>query len=128
MKVQNQQLENLIQLLKSQQNKEEHRIALTTMKETRFIKANDIIRCQSSNNYSSFFLCDKEELLVCKPIYEYEEILKEYGFIRCHQSHLVNKKYVRSWIKEYGDHLLLSDGTEIPVSRSKKDEIKKALG
>ncbi|NWJ49378.1 MAG: response regulator transcription factor [Bacteroidetes bacterium] len=127
LKVQNQQLENLIQLLKSQQNKEEHRIALTTMKETRFIKTNDIIRCQSSNNYSSFFLHDKEELLVCKPIYEYEEILKEYGFIRCHQSHLVNKKYVRSWIKEYGDHLLLSNGTEIPVSRNKKDEVKRAL-
>jgi hypothetical protein len=34
---------------------------------------------------SSFFLHDNEELLVCKPIYEYEEILKEYGFIRCHQ-------------------------------------------
>ncbi|SHN25031.1 LytR/AlgR family response regulator transcription factor [Mucilaginibacter sp. OK098] len=127
LKVQNQQLENLIHLLKSQQNKEDQRIALTTLKETRFIKTNEIIRCESSNNYSTFFLQDGEELLVSKPIYEYEEILKDYGFIRCHQSHLVNKKFVKSWKKEYGDHLLLFNGTEIPVSRNKKDDVKKAL-
>lgn len=127
LKVQNKQLENLIQLLKNQQNKDEHRIALTTMKETRFIKTNEIIRCESSNNYSTFFLQNNEELLVCKPIYEYEEILNEYGFIRCHQSHLVNKKFVKSWIKEDGDYLLLFNGKVIPISRTKKDNVKKSL-
>jgi two-component system LytT family response regulator len=127
LKVQNLQLENLIHLLKSQQNKEEQRIALTTMKETRFVKTNEIVRCESSNNYSTFFLQDNESLLVCKPIYEYEEILKDHGFIRCHQSHLVNKKFIKSWKKEYGDFLLLFNGTEIPVSRNKKDYVKKAL-
>jgi two-component system LytT family response regulator len=127
LKLQNRQLENLILLLKNQQNKDEHRIALTTMKETRFIKTSEIVRCESSNNYSTFFLQNNEELLVCKPIYEYEEILSGYGFIRCHQSHLVNKKYVKSWVKEDGDHLLLFNGKEIPISRTKKDLVKKAL-
>ena len=127
-KIQNQQLENLIQLLKNQQNKDEHRIALTTMKETRFIRTNEIIRCESSNNYSTFFLQNNDELLVCKPIYEYEEILSEYGFIRCHQSHLVNKKFIKSWVKEDGDHLILLNNKEIPISRNKKEMVKKALG
>src|ERR1035437_3495112 len=127
LKLQNRQLENLILLLKNQQNKDEHRIALTTMKETRFIKTNEIIRCESSNNYSTFFLQNNEELLVCKPIYEYEEILSGYGFIRCHQSHLVNKKFVKSWVKEDGDHLLLFNGKAVPISRTKKDYVKKAL-
>lgn len=127
-KVQNHQLENLIQLIRSQENKEEHRIALATMKETRFIKTNEIVRCESSNNYCTFFLKNNEKLLVCKPIYEYEEILKKYGFIRCHQSHLINKKYVKSWIKEDGDRLLLLNGEEIPISRNKKDMVKNALG
>jgi len=127
LKVQNRQLENLITLLKNQQNKEEQRIALATMKETRFVKTSEIMRCQSSNNYTTFFLHDKEELLVCKPIYEYEEILKDHGFIRCHQSHLVNKKFVKSWKKEYGDFLLLFNGAEVPVSRNKRDDVKKAL-
>jgi len=127
LKAQNRQLENLIDLLKSQQNKEDQRIALTTLKETRFVKTSEIMRCESSNNYSTFFLQDGEALLVCKPIYEFEEILKDYGFVRCHQSHLVNKKFIKSWKKEYGDHLLLFNGAEIPVSRNKKDAVRKAL-
>ncbi|WP_295794712.1 LytTR family DNA-binding domain-containing protein [Mucilaginibacter sp.] len=126
-KAQNLQLENLIHLLKGQQNKDEQRIALNTLKETRFVKTGEIIRCESSNNYTTFFLQDGEELLVCKPIYEYEEILKDYGFIRCHQSHLVNKQLVKSWKKEYGDFLLLFNGNEIPVSRNKKEAVKKAM-
>ena len=125
-KLQNRQLENLVNLLKGHQHKEDQRIALTTSKETRFVKTGEIIRCESSNNYTTFFLAD-EELLVSKPIYEFEEILKDYDFIRCHQSHLVNKKFIKSWKKEYGDFLLLFNGIEIPVSRGKKEAVKVAL-
>ncbi|WP_315824277.1 LytTR family DNA-binding domain-containing protein [Paraflavitalea speifideaquila] len=92
-KKKNLQLENLLQLLQAQ--KEEHRIALTTMKETRFIRTPEIVRCESSNNYTVFFLANGEKLTASRPIFEYEELLKGYGFIRCHQSHLVNKKYVK---------------------------------
>jgi len=126
-KKQNLQLENLIQLLQQQQNKEEHRIALTTLKETRFIYTRQIVRCESSNNYSTFYLADGEKLLVSRPIHEYEDILKGYGFIRCHQSHLVNKKYIKSWVKEDGGYLLLDNGAQIPISRNKKDMVSEAL-
>ncbi|WP_410493385.1 LytTR family DNA-binding domain-containing protein [Chryseobacterium sp. 7] len=37
---------------------------------------------------------DNTAYLISKPIYEYDEMLKPFGFIRCHQSHLVNKQYV----------------------------------
>jgi len=127
LKEQNRQLENLIDLLKSQQNKGEQRIALNTLKETRFVKTGEIVRCESSNNYSTFYLQDGEQLLVCRPIYEFEEILKDYGFVRCHQSHLVSKRFIKSWKKEYGDFLLLTNGDEVPVSRNKKEAVKKAL-
>lgn len=125
-KRQNHQLENLILLLKQQQ-KEEHRIALPTSRETRFAYPADIIRCESSNNYSFFYFSSGEKLIVSRPIYEYEELLTPYGFIRCHQSHLVNKKFIRSWIKEDGGYLLLSDNTQLPVSRQKKELIKAEL-
>lgn len=127
LKTQNHELLNLIHLLKWQQNKEEHRIGLTTLKETRFVKPSEIIRCESSNNYSTFYLNDDEQLLVSRPIFEYEEMLKEYGFIRCHQSHLVNKHFVKSWLKEYGDFLLMFNGMEVPVSRNKKNAVKDSL-
>ncbi|MBO9202568.1 MULTISPECIES: LytR/AlgR family response regulator transcription factor [Niastella] len=121
------QLENLVQLLQRQQHKEEHRIALPVLKETRFVYTRDIIRCEASNNYSRFFMTDGEELLVSRPIFEYEEILKEYGFLRCHQSHLVNKKFIKSWVKDDGQFLLLQNGMQVPISRNKKDMLARAL-
>lgn len=121
----NLQLENLLQLL--QEQKEDHRIALTTMKETRFIRTTEIIRCESNNNYTIFFLAGGEKLTASRPIFEFEELLKSYGFIRCHQSHLVNRKYVKSWLKEDGGFLLLENGHQVPVSKNKKEIVTWAL-
>jgi len=127
LKVQNEHLENLLRLLQQKQNNEEQRITLSTSKETRFVKTSEIIRCESSNNYTTFSLVDGEQLIVCRPIYEFEDLLKDHGFLRCHQSHLINKSFIKSWRKEAGDFLLLANGTEVPVSRGKKDEMKLAL-
>jgi two-component system, LytTR family, response regulator len=122
---QNLQLENLVQVMMRQ--KEEHRIALSTQKETRFVPTEEIIRCESSNNYTSFFLDSGEKIIVSKPIYDFEEILSSYGFIRCHQSHLVNKRYIKSWVKEDGGYLMTENGTPIPVSRNKRELVSEAL-
>lgn len=122
------QLENLIQILKHRQEKEEHRIALPGAKETRFVRPAQIVRCEAENNYTFFYLDDGEKWIVSRPIYVYEELLKDYGFMRTHQSHLVNRKFVRSWIKEDGGHLVLEDHSTVPVSRQKKDLIRAWVG
>ncbi|MCH5690544.1 LytTR family transcriptional regulator [Niabella sp. W65] len=62
-----------------------------------------------------------------RPIYEYEELLAGFDFIRCHQSHLVNKEHIKSWVKEDGGYLILDNGDEIPISRSKKEILTQAL-
>jgi two-component system LytT family response regulator len=126
-KKQNKKLENLLQVLEHQQQKNIHRIALTSAKETRFIRTQDIIRCESSNNYTTFYLFGREKIMTSKPIFEYEEILVNYGFIRCHQSHLVNKKHIKSWVKEDGGFLLLDDNTQVPISRQKKEYVRGEL-
>jgi two-component system, LytTR family, response regulator len=122
------QLENLIELLKHQQQKDEHRIALPGAKETRFVRPAQIIRCEAENNYTFFYLSEGSKIVVSQPIYVYEELLKDYGFMRCHQSHLVNKRFVRSWMKEDGGYLVLEDQSTIPVSRQKKELIRAWLG
>ncbi len=127
LKVRNQQLDNLMEVLRLQQANEEPRIALPAARETRLVNVTDIVHCESANNYTTFFLRTQERILVCKPIYEYEELLKPHGFLRCHQSHLVNKKWIKSWRKDVGDFLILTDGAEVPVSRGKKEAIKQAL-
>lgn len=126
-KRQNLQLENLMKILQQNQQRADHRIALPSAKETRFVKTTQIIRCEAENNYTIFYLQNTEKILVSRPMFEFDELLAEYGFIRCHNSHLVNKTFVRSWIKEDSGYLLMDDGVQVPVSRLKKDLIKQAL-
>lgn len=126
-KQQNIHLENLLQLLQHQANKELHRIALPALRETRFILPKDILYCEASNNYTSFTLQSGEKIVISKPIYEYDSLLQQYGFIRCHQSWLVNKRHVISLLKEECYSLLITDGMKVPVSRNKKEIVKLGL-
>lgn len=126
-KKQNLLLENLVAHLQSSNQKEEHRIALPGARETRFALTSAILRCEANNNYTTFYLNTGEKILVSKPIFEYENLLETYGFIRCHQSHLVNKKYIKSWVKEDGGCLLLEDGSKLPVSKQKREFVKNLL-
>lgn len=126
-KMQNHELENLLQLIKNREEKSAHKMALPNIKETRFVSPKDIIRCESSNAYTSFYIATGEKIVVSKPIYEYEELLSDFGFIRCHQSHLVNKEYIKSWIKRDGGYLIMQNGDEIPISKSKKETVANIL-
>lgn len=123
-KKQNVRLENLIRLL---ENESDVRIAIPSTKETLFISPSDILYCKSDNNYTIFFLTNKQKHIASKPIFEYEEILKPHGFLRCHQSYLVNKNHIKSWIKYDGDRLLMNNGFEIPIARNRKEKIKAAI-
>jgi len=58
---------------------------------------------------------------------EIEEILEDYSFLRVHHSHLVNLNEVEKYIKGEGGYLLMSDGTNVDVSRSRKEMLLKKL-
>lgn len=124
-KNQNDRLENLLRLIS---NKNQLRIAIPGNKETIFINPETILFCKASNNYTVFHLKNKENHTSSKPISEYEELLHAHGFTRCHQSYLVNCSFVKSWIKEGGDRLLIDGGHQIPVSRNCKEKVKHAIG
>jgi two-component system LytT family response regulator len=121
----NPQLENLIHLLNERTDRRLHRIALQGTRETRFVEPGKIIRCEASNNYTTFYLVDGEKIVTSRPIFEYEDLLKDHDFVRPHQSHLINKRFIRSWVKEDGGFLLLENDFQVPVSRAKRAEMKK---
>lgn len=78
-------------------------------------------------NYTVFYLAPQEKLVIARPLYEYDELLEDYGFIRCHNSYLVNRNFIKSILKEDGGSLLLENNTQLPISRQKKELIKRAL-
>ena len=123
-KMQNERLGNLINSIS---NKSQVRIAIPGNKETLFLSPESILFCRSDNNYTIFYLSNTQKHISSKPISEYEELLGVCGFIRCHQSYLVNSIFIKSWIKADGDRLLIEGGHEIPISRNRKEKVKKAM-
>jgi two-component system LytT family response regulator len=123
--------ENLIENLKSQMlspgDKSKHKIALPSINETHLVRTADIIHCISDNSYTTFYINDGSTYLVCKSIKEYEILLQDYGFIRVHQSHLINKEYVKSISKKEGITLIMSNEAKIPVSKNRKEDVLKLL-
>ena len=56
----------------------------------------------------------QEEVSFYGKIGDVEEVLEECHFIRCHQSYLLNQRFIRKYSKT---EIELSDGERIPVSR-----------
>lgn len=104
------------------------RIALPQQNEIRYVNTEEIIRCEADNNYTNFFFSDGDQLLISKSLKEYSDLLKPHGFVRAHQSHLVNPKFVKSWLKEDGGTLLMDSGDKIPVSKPNREMVKEILG
>ena len=123
----NTSLQNLVSYLRNTEDKSKHKIAISSLKETRFVSVSDIIRCESDNSYTIFYLQNGESLISSTSIFEYEKLLQDYHFIRCHQSHLVNANFVKSIVAQDGHFLVLSNLSQIPVSRQKKDFVKEYL-
>jgi two-component system, LytTR family, response regulator len=99
------------------------RIVLSELDGLQIIEVDNIIRCEADGCYTKFFLIDKRVIIVSKILREYEEILSEFNFIRPHKSHLINLKYIKSLIKVDGPIIEMSDNSQIPVARRKKDQI-----
>jgi two-component system, LytTR family, response regulator len=97
------------------------KIALPTMDGLQMIAINSIISCASESNYTTFMLRDKQKLVVSRPLKEVEELLEEYSFLRVHNSYLVNLNEIDKYIKGEGGYLVMTDGSSIDVSRSKKE-------
>jgi two-component system LytT family response regulator len=99
------------------------KIALPTGAGYHIVEIKDIVRCESDNNYTSFFFDDGNKLLICRTLKEIEEMLQDYGFLRVHQSHLINPQFVKGILKRDGGTVMMKDDREIPVSRQKRNEI-----
>ncbi|MBN1338408.1 MAG: response regulator transcription factor [Bacteroidales bacterium] len=103
------------------------RIVLSTAEKLHVVATDDILRCESDNYYTVFYFTNGKKLMVSKTLKENEELLSEHNFVRPHKSHLVNLKYVRGMSKTDGASILMSDGSEVPVSRRKRDKITEIL-
>lgn len=108
-------------------NQRPKKISLHTLDKIVVVDLDDIVRCESDNNYTQFFFQDGSKILVTKTLKSFSDMLKNYQFLRVHQSHLVNIKYVKAFIKSDGGYLILKNKNTVPVSVRKRAEVIEAL-
>lgn len=115
--------ENLLQNLKT--TEKDYTLAVSTTEGTHFFRADEIIRCEATGNYTRIFMQGNKSLLTSRTLKDYDELLAAQGFYRIHRAHLVNRKFIRSFTNDHA--LQLADGSEVEVSRRKWEEIKKMM-
>lgn len=103
------------------------KIVVPTSDGMHVIKLSDIIRLESSSNYTTFHLNNQKSLLASKTLKEFDNMLSGYNFQRIHKSHLVNMNYLKRYVQTDGGYLILEDGSKIPVANRKKEQLLNTL-
>lgn len=115
-------------LLKQIRNKDHQmtKIAVPTVEGFELIPADHVIRCEADDNYTHLFLKNKSKITACRTLKEMEEQLHDFTFfIRVHHSYVVNLNEVTRYVRGEGGYLVMSDGSTVNVSRSRKEALLK---
>ena len=105
---------------------------IKTLKGARIVETQNIIFCEASGKNTKIFLnenivSDTDAFFIAtKILKEIEELLPKSDFYRCHKSYLINFHYFHEFDVEK-NCILLSNGTEIKISRTNKPKAKERL-
>jgi two-component system LytT family response regulator len=104
-----------------------NKIAIPTMEGLQMIFVESILSCRADGNYTILLLKNNQKIIASRTLKEIEEMLEDYSFARVHHSSVVNLNEVEKYIRGEGGYLLMSDGTTVDVSRSRKETLLKKL-
>ena len=108
---------------KEEDNAIKKTLLIKTTQEQHILVIDDIIRCQSDGSYTTFYTKNKK-IMSARNLKYYESMLSDADFVRVHQSHLINIKYIDAIIV---NDIVLKDGDKVPVSSRKKSYLKRFL-
>ena len=102
------------------------KIAIPTIEGFELIPADQVLHCEADDNYTYFFLKNKNRVTACRTLKEIEEQLQVFPFFtRVHHSYLVNMNEVTKYVRSVHSYLIMSDGSAVQVSRRRKDALMK---
>jgi two-component system LytT family response regulator len=115
------------QFASEQQTAQSKRIVLPNAEGYVFIEVEDIMYCQAEKSYTAFVMSDGKKQWVSKTIKEYSDLLEGFGFVRVHRSSLINPKYIAKLIKTRPSAIVMKDGENITISKTRRDDILEEL-
>lgn len=116
-----QNVEALLYNLQKAGSPKEMKLCIPTFKGFAILKLEDIILCEAEKNYTIIHLKDKKNIIVSRPLLEYENILEGTTFLRIHRTFLINLQHVTEYHRGEGGVIVMTNGEEVEISRRKKD-------
>ena len=109
-------------LNKLDQKSERNKIALSNSDGLVMVDVDNIMHIEADRSYCYVYEAGQNKMMISKPMIEIEKMLPQGLFFRSHASHIINVNHLRRYSYEDGGIAILNDGTQVPVSRRKKQE------
>lgn len=103
------------------------KIILKDAQSLHLIVVEDILFLQADGSYTHFQLRDGRRITTSLNLKEYSGLLQPYGFVRPHHSYLANVHHISQFSKQDGGLLVISNGSQIPVSTRKRAQLLEEL-
>lgn len=103
------------------------RVTFPTSDGFEFVDTDSIIYCQGDNNYTHVHRKGAPKMLISRTLKSVEEMLVPFGFVRVHNSFMVNPNHIVRFVRNDGGYLIMSDEARIPISRSRRSDFLKDL-
>ncbi len=100
------------------------RIGIPTSNGYRFVAVNEILYLKAEGSYTTLFLSNNEQILMCRILKNFEEMLVQYPqFFRTHKSYIVNANNVREYTRSNGGGVIMINGNELPITADKQADL-----
>ncbi|HEX4849185.1 MAG TPA: response regulator [Puia sp.] len=114
-------IETLLYNLQKTGTPDEMKLVIPTFKGFVILKLEDIVLCEAEKNYTIVHLQNKKQIVVSRPLLEYEKILEGTSFLRVHRTFLINLQHISEYHRGEGGVAIMSNGAEVEISRRKKE-------
>lgn len=102
---------------------QETRMSIPVVKGFRVVRLSEVVGIASAGSYADFTLVNGQVFQASRSLKYFAQELEEYGFCRCHDSHLINVAHLQSYSRGRGGNVVLSGGLEVPVSRYRREDL-----
>lgn len=102
---------------------EDSKIAVPTRDGYEFVFTKDILYCAADRSYTTLHLRNNRQIIASQILKHYEELLEGFRFVRIHNSYLVNVQHIKNMSRTDGGFVLMENGEQLPISKSRRDNL-----
>jgi len=98
------------------------KIMLPTLEGFEIVNINTIVYCEAADNFTRFYFEEGHQLLICRTLKYFEDVLHVHRFLRIHRSYLINPDFVIRYAKGKGGYVTMKNNQELEISPNKKKD------